>query len=197
MAGEKSTPEKLLDLAETYIRTGGYSSFSFRDLARDTGIKSASVHYHFPTKGHLAAAVALRYRNRFEQALMDPDLPDFDPEAALTHYFYMFYQEMLSARQMCLCAVLSVEKTLLPEAVMMEVQAFFTLNLTWLRKTLARFYDLPEESQQVSQQAAVVLAALQGALTGAQALEDSEYFKQVAAGLYQGIFNTGLLFPEV
>ena len=32
------------------MRRGGFHGFSFRDLAADVGIKSASVHYHFPIK---------------------------------------------------------------------------------------------------------------------------------------------------
>lgn len=42
------------------MRNGGYGGFSFRDLAAEIGIKSASVHNHFPTKAAMAAAVARR-----------------------------------------------------------------------------------------------------------------------------------------
>lgn len=40
----------LLQAAENKVRLGGYSNFSFRELATEIGIKSASVHYHFPAK---------------------------------------------------------------------------------------------------------------------------------------------------
>ncbi|WP_157628311.1 helix-turn-helix domain-containing protein, partial [Ensifer sp. BR816] len=46
-----------MDAAEERIRRAGYSGFSFREIAADVGVKSASVHYHFPTKERLAAAV--------------------------------------------------------------------------------------------------------------------------------------------
>ncbi len=59
------TAERLMDLAETRIREAGYRGFSFRDLAAEIGIKSASVHHHFPTKAGMAAAVARRYGERF------------------------------------------------------------------------------------------------------------------------------------
>jgi TetR/AcrR family transcriptional repressor of nem operon len=55
------TAERLMDLAEARIREAGYRGFSFRDLAAEIGIKSASVHHHFPTKAGMAAAVARRY----------------------------------------------------------------------------------------------------------------------------------------
>lgn len=59
------TAQRLMDLAEAHIRHAGYRGFSFRDLAAELGIKSASVHHHFPTKASLAAAVVRRYGDRF------------------------------------------------------------------------------------------------------------------------------------
>src|SRR5258707_11592806 len=59
------TAERLIDLAEARIREAGYRGFRFRDLAAEIGIKSASVHHHFPTKAGMAAAVARRYGDRF------------------------------------------------------------------------------------------------------------------------------------
>ena len=54
------TAERLMDLAEARIRDAGDGGFSFRDLAAEIGIKSASVHHHFPTKAGIVAAVARR-----------------------------------------------------------------------------------------------------------------------------------------
>jgi TetR/AcrR family transcriptional repressor of nem operon len=59
------TAHRLMDLAEIRIRDAGYGGFSFRDLAADAGIKSASVHHHFPTKALMTAAVARRSADRF------------------------------------------------------------------------------------------------------------------------------------
>ena len=49
-----------MDLAEGHMRNAGYGGFSFRDLAAEIGIKSASVDHHFPTKATMAAAVEHR-----------------------------------------------------------------------------------------------------------------------------------------
>jgi AcrR family transcriptional regulator len=51
----------ILNAAEARMRLGGFNGFSFRDIAADVGVKSSSVHYHFPTKETLAAAVIHRY----------------------------------------------------------------------------------------------------------------------------------------
>ena len=62
---------KLMDAAERHIRQSGYNAFSFRELAKEVGIKSSSVHYYFPTKADLAAAVARRYTDRFVAVLQE------------------------------------------------------------------------------------------------------------------------------
>ena len=50
----------IMDAAERRMQLGGFGGFSFRELAADVGVKSSSVHYHFPTKEALAAAVIRR-----------------------------------------------------------------------------------------------------------------------------------------
>src|SRR5690349_365332 len=59
------TALRLMDLAEVRMREAGYHGFSFRELAAEIGIKSASVHHHFPTKADMAVAVTRRYLQRF------------------------------------------------------------------------------------------------------------------------------------
>ena len=54
-----------MDLAEAHIRNDGIRGLQLSHLAAEIGIKSASVHHHFPTKATMAAAVARRYGDRF------------------------------------------------------------------------------------------------------------------------------------
>ena len=67
-----SKKEALLKASENKVRLGGYSNFSFRELACEVGIKSASVHYHFATKADLGAELAHQYTNSFLAALGEP-----------------------------------------------------------------------------------------------------------------------------
>jgi TetR/AcrR family transcriptional repressor of nem operon len=48
-----NTRELLLTAAGDLLQRVGYASFSFRDLADAVGIRTASIHYHFPTKADL------------------------------------------------------------------------------------------------------------------------------------------------
>ena len=64
--------QEILKQAELKVREGGYNNFSFRELANDVGIKSASVHYYFPTKADLGAELAAQYTLGFLDLLGDP-----------------------------------------------------------------------------------------------------------------------------
>ena len=79
------TSTQILDIAESMIRDGGYYGFSFRQIADRLSIKSASVHYHFPTKEALATSVAKRYTENFLEALGEPSRKD-----AVRHYANFF-----------------------------------------------------------------------------------------------------------
>ena len=49
--------KQILDIAERRMRQTGYNAVSYRDIAAEMGIKSASLHYHFPKKEDLGVAL--------------------------------------------------------------------------------------------------------------------------------------------
>jgi TetR/AcrR family transcriptional repressor of nem operon len=83
---QASTAGKIVAAAERRMRESGFHGFSFRDIAADVGIKSASVHHHFPTKEHLGAAVAKAYTERLMERLGDPNDLARTPEALIELY---------------------------------------------------------------------------------------------------------------
>src|SRR5246127_1071813 len=101
------TAERLMDLAEAHIRNAGYGGFSFRDLAAEIGIKSASVHHHFPTKAKMAAAVARRYGDRFLASVARQS--NESAEDAIAAYRSAFRAAFDRDGRMCLCGVLGAE----------------------------------------------------------------------------------------
>ena len=85
---------EILDAAETMIQSQGYNGFSFREIADQVGIKSASVHYHFPTKADLGAAVARRYTDRFLDQLPPAGTPGLSIKDALQALITAFSQHL-------------------------------------------------------------------------------------------------------
>jgi len=117
------TAERLMDLAEDHIRNAGYGGFSFRDLAAEIGIKSASVHHRFPTKATMAAAVVRRYGDRFLASVARRLNETADD--AIRAYRAAFREGLQRDGRMCLCGVLGAEAGVLSADVAREILSFF------------------------------------------------------------------------
>ncbi|MEM6476630.1 MAG: TetR/AcrR family transcriptional regulator [Pseudomonadota bacterium] len=176
----KPKPDKrtaILDAAETRARTGGYNGFSFRDLAEDVGIKSASVHYHFPTKEALGAALTERYTMRAIESLGDPaglnELEAFDRVAAL----FVHANEVEDL--MCLCGLFGAETAGLPEPLVAEVKAYFEALTSWLSDAL--------QGQNSVLHAEMIVATLEGALIMSRTSADKDLLRRLQARLRETI----------
>lgn len=165
--------EELMDAAESRIRSNGYDGFSFRELAAVVGIKSSSVHYYFPTKADLGAAVARRYADRFFAAL--PSEPK-DPSKALHDAFTRAVQR---DRQVCLCGVLGSISASLPPAVGLEAKRFFELAIDYLLGGRKRSTVNRREREWAFQ----VVALLEGGMMLALALGDVAAFNSLERSL--------------
>ena len=56
---EIPTYDRLLDVAQNMVQTNGFNAFSYGGLSRTVGIKTSSIHYHFPNKEDLGEALAV------------------------------------------------------------------------------------------------------------------------------------------
>src|SRR5262245_5264004 len=163
------TASAILDAAEERIRSAGYSGFSFRDVAADVGVKASSVHYHFPAKEKLAAAVARRYTDRFLEAVENELAQGTDVVQA---WRQVFRAALHRDGRMCLCGALAVTSYDLADEVREEVKRFFVLGIEKLMK------------DGLSRDAAVqVLATLEGAMLAANILDDQSIFESGSAAL--------------
>jgi TetR/AcrR family transcriptional repressor of nem operon len=170
--------QQLLKAAEVKVRSGGYSNFSFRELAKEVGIKSASVHYHFPTKADLGAELARQYTDNFMHLLGDPAEIKKSGESPIQVYATQFRRALLEDNKMCLCGLLGAEIDCLPEKVKQETKRFFRLNLDWLQVA----YKLNDPID-VERKAASTLSLLEGAMMVSKALGDNCFFDQATNGL--------------
>lgn len=170
--------QALLKAAEDKVRSGGYSNFSFRELAKEVGIKSASVHYHFPTKADLGAELARQYTDNFMLALGDPVELTKAHKCPVQVYATQFRRALLEDKKMCLCGLLGAETDCLPDIVKLETKRFFRLNLEWLQVA----HQLNDPSD-VEQKAANTLSLLEGAMMVSKALGDNRFFDQATNGL--------------
>jgi TetR/AcrR family transcriptional repressor of nem operon len=158
----------IMDSAEKWIRMGGYAAFSFRDVAADVGIRSSSVHYHFPTKENLAVAVIRRYTDGLMEAL-DQELSK-QPDAFIA-WTTVFGLTLNSTPHMCPGTVLGSSAQDLPALVAIEVKRFFALNKA---KMMASGLTETESSK--------LLSTLIGAIVVANALDDASEYDRATDG---------------
>ncbi len=178
---------EILDAAERFARRTGYNGFSFRDVAAEIGIKSASVHYHFPTKGDLGAALARRYSDRFFERLGDVNDLAIPSHTLVERFVGLFRESLVDKDQMCLCGIFGAEIAALPEEVGAEVRSFFKNCIDWLAAAHARVSrGLVSQEMLPRDQALTLLATLEGALMLARALQDADVFDRIAASAVPG-----------
>ena len=178
------TRQAILDAGQAVVQARGYNALSFRELAKDVGIKSASIHYHFPTKGDLGAALAKRYTETAARAFEHFLASAPDAAGRMRLYTDVFRAALVNDNRMCLVGIMAAEKTDLPAEVLAEVGNFIALNVTWLTQVLGL------TGPEAAQRALAVLSAVNGAQLMARGGGDVAIYDHTVAA-----YRTAGLFP--
>ena len=178
---KKDTKTQIMDLAETAIIQGGYGAFSFRELAAQIGIKSASVHYHFPTKGDLAVSVMRRYKESFANELPQLEEIKATPKQLINGFIDGFKNKIVENHNMSICTMLTTDVQQLPEEVKQELAEFYQIKLDWIAKVYLLDDTLSQE--QAQRKANQMLASLHGASILVQATGDVTKYDEAVAYL--------------
>lgn len=174
MKKKNETEEKIIKLATRLIQERGVNAFSFADIAQEIGIRKASVHYYFSSKLDLIARVIEDYTDNFERELLIIKEQQTDLFQHLVD-FVTLYRNNIDQRKICLCSMLAMENESLSEEINQSVQAFFTLNVEWL-KAIFKETGLSAEDR-----ANDFFASLQGAQLLAKVGWDMDSFDQFMA----------------
>lgn len=171
----KDRAQHILDVAEQEMRKGGFNAVSFRDIATAVGIKSASVHYHFPTKGDLGRAVVLRYADRFMGSLGAPDDPAERPRDRIARLASGYLGAFQQNGSLCLCTGLGAVANHLPDDTAVQVEAFYIRLSRWIAAAL--------EGADTDLTPAMVISTLQGAMVLAVVAKDESPLREAGAFL--------------
>ncbi len=174
--------EKIMVAAEKRVRGAGFAEMSFRDLAGDVGIKSASVHYHFPTKADLGEALVVRYAEQFKDKMDQIQMDDLT--IALEGFVGLYSDALVLDECICLCAILGAEAIGLPENVNSRTKAFFEMNQAWL-KSLFKNHNV----ENAGDTASLIVAALEGGMIVASASNSRGLFEAVARGAVRAVIK--------
>lgn len=175
-----TTRNQLVAHAQRLIQERGYNGFSYRDLAALVGIKTASIHYHFPQKEDLLLAAVEAYQAQWRAAIrtIPPDLP---ANAKLQQYVALHKTTFGGTDRVCLGGALAADLGSLPDPVRPALQAFYRANEEWLADVLiqgGRDGSLPQQADPQAG-ARAFFAALQGSLCSSRLFGNSERVRDI------------------
>ena len=170
----------ILDIAERRMRQTGYNAVSYRDIAAEMGIKSASLHYHFPKKEDLGTALTQRYADNFSKALEEIAAREANPQARIKAFIDIYSFELKQRGLVCLCAVLGAETESLPDRVSHEIKSFFNQNIDWLTQQ----YEALGKAVPADH-AKTVISSLSGAMILSASSHDNSIFDAATNSVLQ------------
>jgi TetR/AcrR family transcriptional repressor of nem operon len=182
MASSGSTVDAILRCARTSIIAGGYSGFSYADIAAVVGIRKASIHHHFPTKVELVRTLVKQYREEAQMAIaaMERDIADpLDQIVSYTSYWESCIGEPETSY--CLCALLATQIPVLPDEIVFELRAYFRALSAWLASVLERGAQQGNITLAASarSEAETLMAVVHGAMLAARAYGDPQVFATI------------------
>lgn len=178
----------ILKRAEHYLQRAGYASFSFRTIAADLGIKSASVHYYFKSKEDLGVALLTTYRDKF-QSWADARNATHSAKNDLTEWF-KYWSGLTQHGDICPGGAFSAELTALPKRVRLALSELQETERRWLVATLTRGRKRKQlqASGSPEDQANLILATLQGGVQLARVTGSPKTFAAVLQQLKLAVF---------
>jgi len=165
MTDIRDTKKQILDLAESLLLDRGYNGFSYKDIAAALGIKTASIHYHYPRKTDLGVSIIERAIRRFEKWGLSLEHRNLDSSRKIDEFCSLF-KRFASRQQVCLGGALQTDFKTLPGEMQQKSCEFASVLLQWLegllrdgRKTGA--FRFPGEARD---QAVLIISSLQGSI---------------------------------
>ena len=181
---EADTRTLILDAAQDLIQRLGSNAMSYQHLSEAVGIRKASIHYHFPAKQDLLAALIERYHGYFIGLVDRIIAEESDPARMLDRYIGLFEATLREGKhdKACLCAMLGAELASLGDEAVRGIRRFYQANQERLASILTRGRDagLFRFSGDPAALAGLTFAALEGAVLVVRAEGGVRRFRALA-----------------
>ena len=185
MSKNTNTAEVILDAAQSMVQESGFNGFSYAHIADKIGIRTASIHYHFPSKEDMGEALIKRYRDNFMAFTAQVDGEKQTNLDKLRSFIELYRGGPADDYRTCLGVMLSTDLTSLSDVAREGVAQFFAMNLEWLERVLED--GCREGSLRFAGAAEVrahqFFASLQGAQLIARSFRDLGKFDAIGEGL--------------
>lgn len=133
--------EKIMDIAESQLKSGGYSRLNFSDIASKLSTTRANLHYHYKNKETLALAVTRRYvkdyRNMLNQLSKNHESDFVDLVYAMEDIIWQHITKNIGEGS-CVCTPLLRNKLSVPPALFELALDHHEYILDFLRKEIQK-----------------------------------------------------------
>lgn len=179
------TRERIMDSALTLMQTRGFNAFSYRDVADEVGVRSASIHHYFPTKEDLGKEVIRLYKSRVAEALDGIARTNPDPVRKIEKFIALLGKSAEDGESVCLCGMLMSDCLTLEKGMQQELILLVTEFELWLAGVLAEGRELAvfHFKEQPAFLARALFASFQGILMCARAHKEPARFGRAAQSL--------------
>lgn len=177
----KETKLDIIRIANELIRTKGYNAFSYADIAERLKIKTASIHYHFPSKSNLGVAVIKETITDFENFVHSISSLDILNQYI---YFIKMHDTTQKSHWVCLMGALSASVDTLSDEMKLELRKMASTIIDYLTDLLTKgkekgvfsFSDEPETKAYLIQSSVVASLLLDKVM-------DNNVYKIIQNGL--------------
>lgn len=184
-----TTAVQILDAAQELVQTRGYNAFSYRDLADRVGIRTASIHYHFPAKSDLGNALMERYREDVSTGLARIEEANPDAPARLRAYAGLLEGVLTCGDRVCLGGMLASDFATLPDEMQRGVRRFIEEHEAWLTAVLeqGRSAGTLRFEGPAGPVATALFSGLEGAMMVARGCGDLQRYRATVEWLLRGL----------
>lgn len=130
--------DEILQTADQLMMEKGYNAFSFYDIAEKVGIKTASIHYHFPAKKDLGIAIISQHKEDltkvFERYVERSPIDKLE-------LFFKIYTRVKENHHVCIMGSLASDVNTISDDMRDTLQDFCRFFLDWLSNALEEGRD--------------------------------------------------------
>ncbi len=184
-----ATSAQIIDIGQEYIQKVGFHAFSYRDIAERVGIRTASIHYHFPTKVDLAMAIVERVRDATSAAIAEIDASARSAGERLRRYCGLFLRTWGQGDRLCPMCMLAMGQDAIPEEVRSGVRDFWQGGESWVAQTVRDGQASGEFRPDLDPRTVgrTFVAAMEGAMVAARAFTDRTRIEDVIDHLIDSV----------
>lgn len=122
------TRTAILNIAKVLMHRLGYNAFSYSDISKELSIKNAAVHYHFPAKEDLLAAIIETYIDEYITMGKQLKASNIKAEKKLA-VFIERYACLIETNSICIIGSIASDYNTLPESVKEKTRQLVQLVL--------------------------------------------------------------------